>query len=321
MAEFVNPRESNRGNEFQCELKNFPVTFVNALRRILLSDIPTVVIRDVQIKENTTQLPHEMLKHRVEMLPVNCQPTDEATIRDAKIELRVLPQGTTARMIRTDDFAVESGRNTLLMGDRDLDTPLLFVKVRPTETIHLTGKLTVETKTASQVCTASTMWHIDPERAKEDKRVFVEEDEGSPIVFDNFYAQKSFSRDENGRPNWFDLNVESVGVIPAKQLVKMAVSILRKQVQEYMKDAGANIERSKDDEYRIQIDKGGHTVCALLQEVIYYKLPVNFVSYDIPHPLRADTVLRFHTKQSPEAVLDTSMRLVEEYCAIVEKGL
>lgn len=321
MAEFLNARESNRGNEFHCELKNFPVTFANALRRILLSDIPTVVIRDVDIKENTTQLPHEMLKHRVEMLPVNILPTDESAIRDAKIELRVLPQGTTARMIRTDDFVVESGRETLLMRDRDLDTPLLFLKVRPSETVHLTGKLTVETRTASQVCTASTMWHIDPERVKEDKRAFVEDDEGSPLVFDNFYAQKSYSRDDKGRPDWIDLNVESIGVIPAKKLVRMAVSILKKQVEDYMKDAGANIERSKDDEYRIQIAKGGHTVCALLQEVIYYKLPVNFVSYDIPHPLRPESVLRFHTKQSPEAVLDTTMKLVEEYCAVVEKGL
>jgi len=320
MAEVLNMRESNRGNEFHCELKNVPSTFVNGLRRVLLSDIPTVAIRDVEILENTSQMPHEMLKHRVEMLPVNVVPSDASTIRDAKIELRLLPDAKPRNIYNTD-FVVESARPTILMNDRDLGTPLLFVRLRPNETIHIRGRLVVETKTASQVCTASSMWHIDENRAKEDKREFVEDDEGNPVLFDNFYNQRSYSRDENGRPNWFDLNVESVGVINAKQLVKISSGILKGLVDSYVKEALNNIERLKDGEYRIQIKQGGHTVCALLQEVIYTKIPVNFVSYDIPHPLRADTVLRFQTKQDPESVLKTAQGIVEEYCGIVEKGL
>jgi DNA-directed RNA polymerase subunit L len=321
MAQLLNNRETNRGNEFHCELKNVPSTFVNGLRRVLLGDIPTVVIRDIEIPENTTDMPDEMLKHRVEMLPVNVLPTDASTIRDAKIELRILPDPTKRRMIYNTDFVVDSARPTILMNDRDLGTPIPIVPLLPTKTVHIRGRLAVETKTASQVCTATSMWHIDEERAKEDKREFVEDDEGNPVLFDNFYVQRSYSRDEDGRPNWFDLNVESVGVIPAKQLVKMSASILRGLVDSYVKEALNNIERQKDGEYRIQIKQGGHTVCALLQEVIYRNIPVNFVSYDIPHPLRSDTVLRFQTKQDPESVLKTAQGIVEEYCAIVEKGL
>lgn len=320
MAQLLNNRESNRGNEFHCELKNVPSTFVNGLRRVLLGDIPTVVIRDVEIVDNTTQMPHEMLKHRVEMLPVNVLPSDASVIRDARIEMRILPQ-PTARTLYNTDFSVDAARPTILMNDRDLNTPILFTRVRPNETLHIRGRLAVETKTASQVCTASSMWHIDEERAKEDKREFVEDDEGNPVLFDNFYSQRSYSRDETGRPNWFDLNVESVGVIPAKQLVKMSAGVLRTMVDSYVKDAVNNIERFKDGEYRIQIKQGGHTVCALMQEVIYSKIPVNFVSYDIPHPLRPDTVLRFQTKQDPESVLKTAQGIIEEYCGIVEKGL
>ena len=320
MAQLLNNRETNRGNDFHCELKNVPSTFVNGLRRVLLSDIPTVVIRDVEILENTSQMPHEMLKHRVEMLPVNVLPTDASTIRDAKIELRILPESKQRTLYNTD-FVVDAARPTIMMNDRDLGTPILFMRLRPNETIHIRGRLVVETKTASQVCTATSMWHIDEDRAKEDKREFVEDDEGNPVLFDKFYIQRSYSRDENGRPNWFDLNVESVGVIHAKQLVKMSAGVLRGLVDSYVKEALNNIERQKDGEYRIQIKQGGHTVCALMQEVIYTNIPVNFVSYDIPHPLRSDTVLRFQTKQDPESVLKTAQGIVEEYCAIVEKGL
>ena len=321
MAEVINQTESKCKNYFHAEFKKFPTTFVNALRRILLTDIPTVVIRDVEILENTTQLPHEMLRHRVEMLPVDVLPTDASTIREAKVELRVFAEKEGTRTIRTNDFAIESSRPTLLMNDRDLNTPLLFVRVRPNESVHLRGKLAVETKTASQVCTATTMWHVDPARAKEDKRVYVDDNGGSPVVFDNFYAQRSYSRDERGRPDWIDMDVESVGVIPAKELVSMSTKILKKQMDEYMAVALDNIQKLKDDEYRVEIEKGGHTVCALLQEVLYSTQDVQFVSYDIPHPLRPETVLRFHTKRVAETILKSAQALVEEYCESVEKSL
>ena len=321
MAEIVNQSESKCKNFFHAEFKKFPVTFVNAIRRILLTDLPTVVIRNVEVLENTTQLPHEMLRHRMEMLPVNVKPTDASTIREAKVEFRVLPEKEGTRSIRTNDFVIESSRPTLLMNDRELDTPLLFVRVRPNEAVHIRGKLAVETKTASQVCTATTMWHVDPVRAKDDKRIFVDENNGSPAVFDNFYAQRSYSRNAKGRPDWIDLDVESVGVIPSKELVDMSVKILRKQVEEYMAVAIDNIQRQKDDEYRVEIDQGGHTVCALLQEVMYETQDVQFVSYDIPHPLRPETVLRFHTKRAPETILKAAQTVVEEYCESVEKSL
>jgi DNA-directed RNA polymerase I and III subunit RPAC1 len=65
---------SLNGYRLDTEFKNVPIAFVNGLRRILLAEIPTVVIRDVQILDNSTKMIHEMLKHRVEMLPVNVKP-------------------------------------------------------------------------------------------------------------------------------------------------------------------------------------------------------------------------------------------------------
>ena len=80
MSEINEVHESNRGYFYSCILKNFPVAFVNAIRRILLSEIPTVVLTDIRILENTTQLPHEMLKHRFSMLPINIHPSEVSLI-------------------------------------------------------------------------------------------------------------------------------------------------------------------------------------------------------------------------------------------------
>jgi DNA-directed RNA polymerase alpha subunit len=157
MAKVESIKTSNKGFEFSCEFHGFSVSFVNALRRICIGSIPTVGVKDIQILENTTQMPHEMLRHRVEMIPINVLPDDVSTIRDAKIELRIIPSKED-RVITTNDFVVESGRETVLMKDRDFDIPSKFLHVRANEKVHITGRLSLETQGLSQVSTASTWW-------------------------------------------------------------------------------------------------------------------------------------------------------------------
>ena len=319
MATIDNLKTSNRGYVLTCELRNFPVTFVNALRRNCLSSVPTVVLRDVEILENTTQLPHEMLKHRFEMLPVNVMPDDYATIRDAVIELNIKTEKN--QVVTTDDFVVHSAREKLLMKDRDLDTPLLFLKMRGGESVRIKGRLAVEVQSASQVSNSTTGWHIDPELAKNARKTWVEEGK-DPREFDNLIIQRHYSRNSEGRPNWFDLSIESIGVLKCTDILKYAVTNLRKRLEDYMKEALENIRREQDEHsFTVSLEQGGHTLGALLQEVIYYDKNVNFVSYDVSHPLRNTMVLRFNTPRSPESILRSAKEIIEEYCSLVEKVL
>ena len=321
MATIENFKISKNGFELGFELKNFPVSFVNGLRRVLIGGIPTVVIRDVQVMENTSQMPHEMLKHRMEMLPVNVQPTDAVTIKDAKIKLHIQSDSEEPQTVTTDDFVVDSANPHIIMKDRDLGTPLLFIRLRKGETVHIEGRLALENDQVSQVCTATTGWHIDAEMAKQAKKLFVEEG-NDPRIFDNSLFQRYYSRDEAGRPNWFDVSIESVGVVKSKDLLKMAIHILRKQVDEYVKEANENIQREADEgTYTITLQRGGHTIGYLMQETIYNDANVNFVSYDIPHPLKKTMILRFNTTKKPDSILKIAHETIEEYCSIVEKGL
>jgi DNA-directed RNA polymerase subunit L len=299
----------------------FPVGFVNALRRIILSGIPTVVVRDVQILQNTTQLPHEMLKHRMEMLPINVSPEESGIIKDAKIELR-LPVIKEEAIVTTDDFTVEAGREGVLMKDPEFNTPCMFLKVRAGEEVHITARLAVESEGVSQVETATTCWHVSPETAKEQRKIYLKEHEKDPSAgkyFDNFYVQRFYSRDERGRPNWFDLTIKSVGVLKAKQILQMAAQILRKRLDIYMTEAMKNIKHEKDENtYSVSLDMGGHTLGVLLQEVIYQD-EVQFVSYDVPHPLKPTMVLRFNSKKLPAKVLETAKKTIDEYCSAIEE--
>jgi len=308
-----------RGRELTCELKNVPVTFVNSLRRTVLSGIPKVVIGDVQILQNTTQIPYEMLKHRVEMLPINVHPSDHTTIKEAKIELR-LTTITEARNVTTDEFVVESGRETILMKDPDFEDPILFLKVRAGEAVHIVGRLSIQSDGVTHASCISTSWHVDPERMKLDRKNHIEAG-GDEALFDNFLYQKSYSRDDAGRPNHFDIILESIGVLNPKEILRLSAQILRLKSQEYLAAALKNITREKEPKtYSITLDLGGHTIGALYQEMIYNSKDADFVSYDIPHPLMPSMVLRFHSTKPPEEVLTAAAKRIDEYCSVVENN-
>jgi len=318
------------GNRLDVEFKNVPIAFVNGLRRILLAEIPTVVVRDVQILDNSTKMIHEMLKHRVEMLPINVKPEETAVIRDTKIELRFLPPATpdltrkAAVDVTTDDFVVDGPRKNVILKDRDLDEPLYFMRLQPSESIHVKASLAVETKGASQVCVATFKNHIDPDRAALDKDSYVAVAGDDEVlraerakIFDNFEIQRSYALDDEGRPYWFDFAVESIGVIPAKDLLVRAATIFKKKIEDWCNNP---ILREEGDWYTVETEEEGHTIGALAQ-ILIYNQKVNFVSYRIVHPLLPKMIVRFNSKTAPEKVIEKFKQEAVALCESILKSV
>lgn len=58
-------------NELVVEMIHVDTSFVNALRRILLAEVPTVAIESVYIMDNTSIIHDEVLAHRMGLVPLN----------------------------------------------------------------------------------------------------------------------------------------------------------------------------------------------------------------------------------------------------------
>ena len=311
-----NVRYTLNGYRLNCEFVKVPIPFVNALRRILLAEIPTVVVRDVVIKENTSQMIHEMLKHRLEMLPINVSASEGDVVRDTKLTLRYM-SSPEAREVTSDDFVVAGPRSDVILRDRDLNTPLFFMNLRPNEALHIECGLGVSNYGASQVCVSTFLNHIDKDRAKLDRDSFILGNEGQDVrIFDNHLIQRSYARDEKERPNHFDFTLETIGVLPAKDLMKAAAEILKKKFTEFVR---LPVMKDETGAYTIETTTEGHTLGALAQALLYEAAgTVDFVSYRIDHPLTAKLILQFRTKVKPEDVLE---RLLNEAVALCETVL
>lgn len=294
------------GNLLTFQIRNVPVQFVNAIRRTLLNETPTVEIADVQILENDTLMPHEVLRHRTEMLPVNVHPAQEDVIRDTKLTLRMVAEEN--RIVTSNDFA-----NDVLMRDVDLGTPIFFLKLKKGEKIHIQGRLMLNPR-GTQVCQAMYSYHIDEERMKIDAEKYEDKE-----TFNNFYKQRSYYVNSKGRPDWFDFTIESIGVIPAVELLKMTLKNLKTRITEWTKKAKESIIRESEKNVYHVVTAEGHTVGALVQFLAYEIC--EFASYDVPHPLKNEMKFRFMTDKAPEEILAQVEKKIIELCDATISGI
>lgn len=66
-------------NSIQLEWKNVDSIFLNTLRRIMISDIPTISIDKIEMDTNTSPMNDEFLAHRIGLIPIICD-TDVCSI-------------------------------------------------------------------------------------------------------------------------------------------------------------------------------------------------------------------------------------------------
>lgn len=319
MAEILNFQNSGK-NAVTFEMKGVPVSFANAVRRIMLTGIPTVVVKDVQILENTSQLPHEMLKHRVEMLPINVRPSEVRIISETKLELRI-PAIEAKQEITTRHFTVHGDRKDVIMKDDD-GNDLLFLRLNSGEKVHVVARLGVDTADTSQVSTVSYGFHIDEELAREDKDEYLADLDDSEKVlagreFDSFYIQRSYHRDAAGQADWYDFFVETWGVLSPREIVRQAIALLKNRVIEWGK---ASITREGQLNVIVS-NTETHTVGALVQRLLVDRGKTTRAFYDVPHPLMTKMVVKFQTSESPEAVIEDVISTIVAWCDSLDTQL
>lgn len=70
----MNILEQPSENELVFEMIGVDVSFANALRRIMIAEVPTVAIEHIYMWNNSSIVHDEVLSHRLGLIPINCDP-------------------------------------------------------------------------------------------------------------------------------------------------------------------------------------------------------------------------------------------------------
>jgi DNA-directed RNA polymerase alpha subunit len=263
---------------FKFTLAGLNVSLANAIRRTVQDDIPVYVfdIDNCKIDVNTGRLHNEILKHRLQCIPIHSKVITEDWLLDRAdsnifekyvMELDVQNDGEQTIYVTTSDFNIKNkttGRSLtaaemdrLFPKDKITNSNVIFARLRPKISDSVPGehlKLSCEFKIShaaensafSAVCCSAYGNTIDLEsadKAWENAEQRLREDatkRGESVDPTEIEFQKKnfqiLDRQRHFVNDSFDFNVESIGIYNPRELCRSAADMLKFQFDKLAND-------------------------------------------------------------------------------------
>ena len=305
----MNPKIENvdkNSNIMRFRLSGVNVSLANALRRTILSDIPTVVFKTSPYEENkatiisnTSRLNNEVIKQRLSCIPIHIDDLD-MPLQNMIMEVNKVNDTDSIMFVTTEDFKIKDKTTQKYLSEkdtRDIFPPnsytnhyIDFVRLRPKisdelpgEKLHLTCEFSLgSAKEDGMFNVVSTcaygftqdMALIESELSKKlqqwrDAGLKKEEIE---------FEKKNWMLLDALRltvPDSFEFIIESVGVFSFKQLLISACSILigrLNELNDIIEGDKLSIELSQNTMancYDIVLENEDYTIGKMIEYMLY----------------------------------------------------
>ena len=275
MAKIVDLKEEDGLMSFT--ITNIDVSYVNALRRTILADIPIICFKTTPYEENkaniminTTRLNNEILKQRLSCIPICIPNLEDTPIKNYLLELDVENKMDTTYIVTTKDFKIKDLSSNIYLEDgfvKKIFPPFIpptgngeyyidFVRLRPRisdeipgERIKLTCEFSVSTARDDSMFnvtgTCSYGYTPDPEKMEEQleirKQKWKDEDKKESEIKFEAANWKLLEGLRYVKKNSFDFIIQSVGIYENEKIIIKASEILLHKF-EIMKNALAQDE-------------------------------------------------------------------------------
>lgn len=305
----MNPKLSNAYEDkhvYHFTLSNINVSLANALRRIMLSEIPTVVFytenykdNQCKIEINTTRMHNEIVKQRLSCIPIHM--TDLELLPDKYImEVDVMNNTDNIVYVTTEHFKIknkatgnyltEEETHKIFPKNEITQQYIDFVRLRPRISDTIPGehiKLSCEFSISSAL--VNSMFNVvskcsysyTPDMVKineiwdeYEKKLRAEDNTAEEIEFQhkNFLlldAQRYYVKDS------FDFVVQSVGVYENKDIVTQGCVILQNKFVDMIQKIDADTipivmsETTMSNCYDIVLENEDYTMGKVLEYLLY----------------------------------------------------
>ncbi len=262
--------KTDERGELRFTIDKINVSLANALRRVVLSDIPTFVFRTFPYSEckaaivtNTSRLHNEIIKQRLSCIPIHISDSS-FPFQDYQIEINVTADSSEIRYITTKDFKMKNKTTSKYLTDvkcREIFPPnpitgdyIEFARLLPKmseygegEQLALTCDLDIgapnEHGAFNVVCTCAYQMTMDAAKVDEAWRIKEAEivKEGiAAIGSEEMKAQRKnwalldaqrYTKDDS-----FDFVVETVGVFTNADIVNKAAQIMINKCTKFIRD-------------------------------------------------------------------------------------
>lgn len=288
-------------------LSNVNVSFANAIRRTILTDIPTLGFytetfdkNDCNIIMNTSRLHNEIIKQRLSCIPIHEKNLNKLP-KNYVLELDIQNDTEKMRIVTTEDFRICDKKTGEYLPDeevRKIFPPCMktnmyidFIRLRPKigemipgEQIKLTSEFSVHTAKENSVYNVVSICTYQNTPDFEKQNSFWESQANSlantlteaEIEFrhqnyKNSDAQRIFV------PDSFDFTVQTIGVYNNREIVLIANSVLINTFMEMNENIESNIipinvsETTMENCYDVILENMDYTIGKVLEAFLYEK--------------------------------------------------
>lgn len=299
-------------------LSGVNVSIANAIRRIILSDIDTVVFRTTpneknkaNIITNTTRLNNEIIKQRLSCIPVHIKDHEEFPFKNYIMEVNVENNTDTLMIVTTEHFKIkdvatgkyldENKTREIFPTNNYTNGFIDFVRLRPKvsdelhgEKIHLTCEFDIgnakEDGMFNVASTCSYGYSIDDvsQEAVLQRKRQTWKDEGKTKEEIDFESQnwKLLDGLRITKKDSFDFMLESIGVYSNNELLDKACLILVQyltQIHNLIEKDELEIIKSQNTMsncFDVILENHDYTIGKVLEYLLYVKYyETNMLTY------------------------------------------
>ena len=251
-------------------LENVNLSHANAIRRVILSDIPTVVFDDIKMIKNTTRLNNELIQQRLRCIPIHVGETEmkEFLASNYRVEINESFETDRIKYVTTEHFALDTTTDPVARANPNFTINRLFppfpfqdkeyyidiARLRPPITADAPGdvlyftagfkKATAkEDKCYNVASTCSYGFTIDlkkqeeaweKEKAKWTTGLSAVEMEFKKRDWEFLDGKRFFKTDDQNEPNSFAFIIETVGPFTNKSILQQAIAVIRAELAQFL---------------------------------------------------------------------------------------
>lgn len=334
---------SQRNGITSFKINNTNVSFVNALRRVILSKIPTAIFKTMPyennncvITENTSRLNNEILKQRLSCVPIYIKDLDN--VENLIMELDIENKSESTIYVTTGDFKIkdtttdkylsDSELNKIFPKDKQTGDHIVFARLRPKvaatipgEKIKLSCKISIDSADTNGafnvVSTCAYSFDNDIEKQNSEWVLYSKSlnktKKDMELEKKNWFNHKARRFYKN---NAFNFTIETVGVFSNIEIIKKACQIIIGKLDKLntiYTNQNSFIKKSvstTNNCYDITLPEEDYTIGKIMEYIIHEDFYSNgpelsYIGFSKMHPHETNSIIRLAFNDEKNANIES----------------
>lgn len=346
MSFITNLSIDDKNNRISFSLKNndkIKISFANALRRIMISNVYVHIMGKTTFYDNNSMIDNEFLEHRLKLIPINCDYIDSISKNYENIYENIVisckkqnENNENLISVYPSDFVCKIG-TTELENSKIFPYPnILFGKLKMNQKISFESRLVKNNQEYGgsfyePVAQCVYTFNIDEKKSNDMMSTMTEEEKAK---FSTLDIQRVYTKTSSGEPESYNFDFISIGFYPCIYILKKGIEILTNKLlfikNEMKKNNSVKVYIYQNKEninfINFDINDENDTIGNLLSTYLTANNEVFYAGYIIEHPLKKNFILKVQLKEN-NSVENIILKITEiidlllSYCNDISKEI